>query len=221
MYRYLLFDLDGTLTDSAPGICRCVQYALGKMGIEVTDLKPLEVFVGPPLRQSFQEHFSLNEEEAETAVAFYRERFSTIGKYENSPYPGIAELLDALKTAGYKLAVASSKPEVFVDDIMRHFELYGYFDCVVGSDLEGKRDTKAAVIREVIRRMEITQEMRSELLMIGDRCFDIDGAREEGLKSVGVYYGFAKEGELEAAGADFIVNTVAELGNLLLEKMNE
>ena len=221
MYRYLLFDLDGTLTDSAPGICRCVQHALGKMGITVTDLKPLEVFVGPPLRQSFQEHFGLEGEAAETAIRFYRERFSTVGKYENSPYPGIAELLAGLKAAGYKLAVASSKPEVFVDDILQHFALDMYFDCVVGSDLEGKRDTKAAVIREVIRRMEIAEEKREELLMIGDRCFDVEGAKEEGLHCVGVYYGFAGDGELEAAGADYVVNTVEELGHLLLEKINE
>ena len=221
MYHYLLFDLDGTLTDSAPGICRCVQYALGKMGITVTDLKSLEVFVGPPLRQSFQKYFSMDAETAEAAIVFYRERFSTIGKYENSPYEGIAALLAELKKAGYKLAVASSKPEVFVDDIMHHFDLYDYFDCIVGSDLEGKRDTKAAVIREVIRRMGITEEIRKEMLMIGDRCFDIEGAKEEGLHSVGVYYGFARDGELEAAGADYIVNTVSELGTLLLGKNNE
>lgn len=221
MYRYLLFDLDGTLTDSAPGICRCVQYALGKMGITFTDLKALEVFVGPPLRQSFQEHFALEGEDAETAVAFYRERFSTVGKYENSPYPGIEKLLASLKEAGFMLAVASSKPEVFVEDIMQHFALDSYFDCIVGSDLEGKRDSKAAVIREVIRRMKITDEKRSGMLMIGDRRYDVEGAKEEGIDSIGVYYGFAEEGELEAAGADYIVNTVEELQILLLEKINE
>lgn len=221
MYHYLLFDLDGTLTDSSEGICRCVQYGLDKIGIKVSDLKSLEVFIGPPLRTSFKEYFGLEGEEAERVIAFYRERYSTVGKYENKPYEGIPELLKCLREAGYKLAVASSKPEVFVEDILHHFGLYDAFDYVVGSDLEGKRESKDAVIAETLRRMGVNNSNMKEVLMIGDRHFDIDGAKALNLHSLGVYYGFAKEGELEAAGADYIVNTVEELGKLLLENLYE
>lgn len=219
MYRYLLFDLDGTLTDSSEGICKSIQYSLGKIGIQEDDLKKLEVFIGPPLRYSFKEYYGLEGELAEQAIAFYRERYTEVGKYENRPYPGIREMLIHLKAAGAVLAVASSKPELYVEDILRHFDLYELFDYVVGSDLEGKRETKTAVIREAMERMQVTREEQKGVLMVGDRHFDIDGAKELSLDSLGVYYGFAKIGELEAAGADYVVHTVDELEKLLLEKL--
>ena len=142
-----------------------------------------------------------------------------MGKYENRPYPGIREMLIHLKAAGAVLAVASSKPELYVEDILRHFDLYELFDYVVGSDMEGKRETKTAVIREAMERMQVTREEQKGVLMVGDRHFDIDGAKELSLDSLGVYYGFAKSGELEAAGADYVVHTVDELEKLLLEKL--
>lgn len=219
MYRYLLFDLDGTLTDSSEGICKSIQYSLGKIGIQEDDLKKLEVFIGPPLRYSFKEYYGLEGELAEQAIAFYRERYTEVGKYENRPYPGIREMLIHLKAAGAVLAVASSKPELYVEDILRHFDLYELFDYVVGSDMEGKRETKTAVIREAMERMQVTREEQKGVLMVGDRHFDIDGAKELSLDSLGVYYGFAKSGELEAAGADYVVHTVDELEKLLLEKL--
>lgn len=219
MYRYLLFDLDGTLTDSSEGICKSIQYSLGKIGIQEDDLQKLEVFIGPPLRYSFKEYYGLEGELAEQAIAFYRERYTEVGKYENRPYPGIREMLIHLKAAGAVLAVASSKPELYVEDILRHFDLYELFDYVVGSDLEGKRETKTAVIMEAMERMQVTREEQKGVLMVGDRHFDIDGAKELSLDSLGVYYGFAKSGELEAAGADYVVHTVDELEKLLLEKL--
>lgn len=219
MYRYLLFDLDGTLTDSSEGICKSIQYSLGKIGIQEDDLQKLEVFIGPPLRYSFKEYYGLEGELAEQAIAFYRERYTEVGKYENRPYPGIREMLIHLKAAGAVLAVASSKPELYVEDILRHFDLYELFDYVVGSDLEGKRETKTAVIREAMERMQVTREEQKGVLMVGDRHFDIDGAKELSLDSLGVYYGFAKSGELKAAGADYVVHTVDELEKLLLEKL--
>lgn len=219
MYRYCLFDLDGTLTDSSEGICKSIQYSLGKIGIQEDDLQKLEVFIGPPLRYSFKEYYGLEGELAEQAIAFYRERYTEVGKYENRPYPGIREMLIHLKAAGAVLAVASSKPELYVEDILRHFDLYELFDYVVGSDLEGKRETKTAVIREAMERMQVTREEQKGVLMVGDRHFDIDGAKELSLDSLGVYYGFAKSGELEAAGADYVVHTVDELEKLLLEKL--
>lgn len=219
MYKVVLFDLDGTLTDSREGICKSVQYALVKTGHKAPELKELECFIGPPLKTSFREFYGIVGEEADRAVAFYRERYSDVGKYENKPYEGIGELLAVLRNAGYILAVASSKPEVYVEDILKHFGLNDYFHYVVGSDMEGKRGEKEDVIEEAFRRMGLDEESRKEqAVMVGDRHFDINGAKFFGIDSVGVTYGFAKEGELEEAGATYVVDTVAQLQALLLEK---
>lgn len=222
MYQVVLFDLDGTLTDSREGICKSVQYALVKVGRPAPELKDLECFIGPPLKTSFREFYQITGEEADRAVAFYRERYSDVGKYENKPYEGISELLDALKKAGYVLAVASSKPELYVEDILKYFHLYEYFDYVVGSDMEGKRGEKEDVIREAFHRMGLDEKMRKEqAVMIGDRHFDINGAKYFGIDSIGVTYGFAKDGELEEAGATYVVESVRDLQKLLLEKKAE
>lgn len=219
MYRYVLFDLDGTLTDSREGICKSVQYALVKVGRPAPELKELECFIGPPLKTSFREFYNIVGEEAERAVAFYRERYSDVGKYENMPYEGIADMLRAVRDAGYILAVASSKPELYVEDILKHFDLYDYFHHVVGSDMEGKRGEKEDVIEEVFRRMDLDEIKRKEqAIMVGDRHFDINGAKHFGLDSVGVTYGFAKDNELVEAGATYVVDTVKELQELLLQK---
>lgn len=222
MYKVILFDLDGTLTDSREGICKSVQQALVKLGRPEPALKELECFIGPPLKTSFREFYGIVGEEADRAVAFYRERYSVVGKYENMPYPGIAEMLGVLRGAGYILAVASSKPEVYVEDILKHFELYDYFHYVVGSDMEGKRGEKEDVIEEAFRRMGLDEKSRkAQAVMVGDRHFDINGAKFFGIDSIGVTYGFAPEGELSEAGATYVVDTVAELQKLLLEKRAE
>lgn len=222
MYKVALFDLDGTLTDSREGICKSVQYAFIKLGRPAPELKTLECFIGPPLKTSFREFYGIVGEEADKAVAYYRERYSDVGKYENIPYEGIAEMLQKLREAGYCLAVASSKPETYVEDILKHFHLYDYFHFVVGSDMEGKRGEKEDVIREVFVRMGLDEEARKQCaIMIGDRHFDIHGAQHFGLDSVGVTYGFSEEGELEEAGATYVVDTVKELETLLLEKKAE
>ncbi len=219
MYKVVLFDLDGTLTDSREGICKSVQYALVKMGRPAPELADLECFIGPPLKTSFREFYNITGEEADRAVTFYRERYSDVGKYENVPYEGIAEMLYALKEAGYILAVASSKPELFVEDILKHFGLYDYFHYVAGSDMEGKRGEKEDVIEEVFRRMKLDEENRKKYaVMVGDRHFDINGAKYFGLDSIGVTYGFCNDGELEEAGATYVVDTVAQLQELLLSK---
>lgn len=219
MYKVVLFDLDGTLTDSREGICKSVQYALVKSGHKAPELKELECFIGPPLKTSFREFYGIEGEEADRAVAFYRERYSDVGKYENMPYEGIKELLAALKGVGYILAVASSKPEVYVEDILKHFGLYDYFHYVVGSDMDGKRGEKEDVIEEVFLRMGLDEQSRKEqAVMVGDRYFDINGAKFFGIDSVGVTYGFAKEKELEEAGATYVVDTVEQLQALLLQK---
>ncbi len=223
MYQYILFDLDGTLTDPKIGITTCVQYALHKMGIEEPNLDKLEPFIGPPLKDSFCEFYGMTEEEACQAILYYRERFSSIGLYENEIYPGILQLLDALKKADRKTAVASSKPTVFVRKILEHFQISIYFDVIVGSELDGTRSRKEEVVEEALRQLvpddwnDKRQTVLSEhIVMIGDRRFDVEGAKEHRVASIGVDYGYASEGELEEAGADIVVETVEELSKVLL-----
>lgn len=229
MYEYILFDLDGTLTDPKPGITACVQYALHKMGIEEPDLDKLEPFIGPPLLDSFHEFYGFDEEQGQQAIAYYRERFGVTGLFENEVYPGIGQLLEALKAAGKKLAVASSKPGVFVKRILEYFGLCTYFDVVVGSELDGTRAKKEEVVEEalyrllpeelfqdIMRRKGIEPERKYDtVVMVGDRRFDVEGAKEFHIASVGVNYGYAAPGELSSAGADVIVETVAELREVL------
>ena len=220
MFQYCLFDLDGTLTDSREGITKSAQYALQHFGIEEPDLKKLEPFIGPPLKDSFMEFYGFTEEQAEEAMKFYRERFAPIGIYENEVFEGIPEMLRHLHQNGQKLAVASSKPIGFVRQILQHFEIDGYFDVIVGSELDGTRSTKEEVVEEALSQLGILElsgeERKNNCAMVVDRKFDIQGAKAYGLTGVGVSFGFAGEGELEEAGADIIVDTVTELEKLLL-----
>lgn len=225
MLEYLLFDLDGTLTDSSEGITKSVQYGLGSIGIEVEDLKDLLVFIGPPLDYSFREFYKLEEEQIKQATAKYRERYKKIGMYENALYPGMASLLKDLHRRGKHLAVASSKPEVFVRQILKHFNIEQYFEVIVGSGLDGSLGTKEAVVRETLSRLfpqeegqpfTLTEEQKESTAMIGDRHFDIEGGKANGIVTVGVEYGFAKAGELKEAKADYVIKTVEELHGFLL-----
>ena len=224
MFQYVLFDLDGTLTDPREGITKSVQFALAQQGISEPDLKKLEPFIGPPLKDSFMEFYGMTEEQAAQGVADYRKRFAPIGKFENEVYPGIPEMLGSLKRAGIRLAVASSKPETFVWDILKYFKLDGYFDVVTGSELDGTRSRKEEVVEEALHRLELDGQpvSRENCAMVGDRRFDIEGGRQFQLTTVGVTYGYAAKGELEAAGADYIVKNPVQLTKLLLgEKSRE
>lgn len=217
MFSYILFDLDGTISDPKQGICGSVQYALKSFGIDEPDTDRLEPFIGPPLRDSFMRYYHFTAEQAEEAVAKYRERFSVTGKYENMLYPGIAVLLHDLVRAGAKLAVASSKPTVYVEDILVHFGIRQYFEIVVGSELDGTRDRKEEVIQETLRQLADRYGTKPwEVVMIGDRCFDMEGAKAAGTHSIGVTYGYAQPGELERAGAEIIVRDVEGLRQVLL-----
>lgn len=217
MFSYILFDLDGTISDPKTGITGCVQYALKHFGIEEPDADKLEPFIGPPLRDSFITYYGFTPEQAEVAVAKYRERFSVTGKYENILYPGMAELLSDLHAAGARLAIASSKPTVFVEDILNHFGIRQYFDIVVGSELNGARDRKEEVVSEVMRRFALEGAADpSDVVMIGDRKYDIEGAKAAGTHSIGVSYGYARSGELQEAGAEIVVQDVAGLRRVLL-----
>lgn len=219
MFKYCLFDLDGTLTDPGEGITKSVQYALKGLGIEEPNLKKLEAFIGPPLKDSFMEFYGLSEEEALKGVAIYREYFAPKGVFENRIYPGIPEMLGRLSQKGIRLAIASSKPVKFVHQILAHFEIEKYFDVIVGSELDGTRSKKEEVVEEALRQLGILTipvEKRSACCaMVGDRKFDLQGARAYSLTGVGVRFGYAAPGELEAEGAHYIAETVEALSQYL------
>lgn len=219
MFEYILFDLDGTLTDPKLGITSSVQYALGALGIEEPSLDKLEPFIGPPLADSFREYYGLNEEQIVIAIAKYRERFQDKGIYENEIYPGIDAMLAALKADGKKLAIASSKPTQFVERILDYFAIQVYFDVIIGSNMDGTRSKKEEVVEEALRQLVpagmTPAQKKAAVAMVGDRRFDIEGAKEHGITSVGVSFGYAPEGELAQAGADVIVDTVDALSEVL------
>nr|WP_295284849.1 HAD-IA family hydrolase [uncultured Blautia sp.] len=210
MYKAILFDLDGTLTESGEGITKCVQYALEKLGKPESDLKKLEVFIGPPLMEQFMKYAGLDEETARRAVEYYRERYSTTGIFENRPYPGVKEMLQELKRKKYLLAVASSKPEYFVKQILDYFHLTEYFDEIVGSELNGSRTNKTEVIEETLRRLGLDKH-REQVIMVGDKEHDVLGARAAGLECVAVSYGYGTEEELTAAQPLQTVSSTEEI----------
>lgn len=215
-YTTILFDLDGTLTDPWLGITTCVQYALNAFGVEDVPLENLTKFIGPPLKESFMEYYGFDADQAELAVEKYRERFHDTGIFENKVYLGIPELLTSIRDAGKRLAVASSKPEVFVVRILEHFDLAGYFEVVKGSHLDGRRTKKSEVIEAALEELKFTD--RSKVLMVGDRLHDVEGAKEAGLDCAGVTFGYGGFEELEAAGATYIVDTPEALEALILGK---
>ena len=208
---HILFDLDGTLTDSEPGIINSAQHALAAFGIRI-DPAELRSFIGPPLINSFRDTAGLDEADARRAIAIYREYFSVQGLYENALYPGVPDLLAALREAGNTLAVATSKPEIFARRIIDHFRIAPFFEAVCGADLEGLRSEKPDVIRYALDRLHHP----AKVIMVGDRKHDIIGAHENGLDAVGVLYGYGTRAELEQAGASRFAATVPELETLLL-----
>lgn len=211
-YTNVLFDLDGTLTDPKLGITKSVQYALQRMGIAVDDLDQLEPFIGPPLMQSFQELYSFSNEQAQQAIGYYREYFSELGIYENELYDGIKELLVQLRLEEKVLYVATSKPTVFAERILRYFDIDSYFRFVCGSNLDGTRSAKGEIIEHIVKEQNLEV---GRTVMIGDRKHDIIGANLNHMQSVGVEFGYGSKQELETAGAAHIVETVNELRRLL------
>ncbi|HJB29521.1 MAG TPA: HAD family hydrolase [Candidatus Blautia faecavium] len=210
MYKAILFDLDGTLTESGEGITKSVQYALEKIGKPEPDREKLRVFVGPPLLEQFMKYADLDEETARQAVTFYRERYSVTGIFENRPYEGIKELLEALENRGYILAVASSKPEYFVEKILDYFDMSRYFKVVVGSEMNGGRTKKADVIQEALKRLHM-ENHREQVIMVGDKEHDVFGAKQAGVSCVAVSYGYGTMDELVNAEPLQIVNSPAQL----------
>ena len=208
----LLFDLDGTLTDSTEGILKCLINAVEKMGFEVPE--DTNKFLGPPIRQSFAEFIGMNEEQIDEAVRIFRERYSTVGLFENRVYEGISEMLERLKNGGKRLMVATSKPEVYAVRILERFGIAPYFEIVGGAELDGSRDYKHEVIEYVLAKANITD--RSRVLMIGDRRQHVLGAHKTGLKCMGILWGYGSIEELNGAGADFIAETPVKAADMLL-----
>ena len=235
-YRFLLFDLDGTVTDSGPGIMKAAQIALSRYDIEETDEERLRLFVGPPLDKSFMERYGFSEEQAWEAIGHFREYYNKTGVFENSVYPGFENMLKELKEEGYVLAIASSKPIVLIHKVLDHFDIDKYFDVVVGCELDGTRSKKSEVIEEVFRQLGVlavedglietadktlSENQRISLvkeksIMIGDRCYDVEGAHSFGMPCVGVLYGYGSREEMDEAGADFIAATVEDLRDFFL-----
>jgi len=209
MYRYVLFDLDGTLTDPGLGITNSVMYALKQFGIEVDDRASLYKFIGPPLVDSFQRYYGFSAEESRQAVARYREYFAPKGLYENEVYDGVPELLSALRNGGFKILLATSKPEAFAIEILKHFDLYSYFDFVAGATMDGTRMKKADIITYALEGFGISD--LSAAIMVGDREHDIIGAKENGLDSIGVLYGYGDLEEHKQAGATYIAERPADI----------
>ncbi len=208
----LLFDLDGTLTDSTEGILNCLIYAIERMGFEVPE--DPNIFLGPPIRQSFAEFLGMNEEQVDEAVRIFRERYSDTGLFENRVYDGIPGMLERLKSGGKRLMVATSKPQVYAVRIFERFGLAQYFEIVGGAELDGSRDYKDEVIEYVLAKAGITD--RSTVLMIGDRRQDVLGAHKTDIECMGILWGYGSVEELTQAGADYIARTPQEAADMLL-----
>lgn len=212
---YILIDLDGTITNPKQGITKSVQYALKAKGIVIEDLDSLCKHIGPPLKNSFMNFYGFSEEEAEESIEMYREYFKDTGIYENEEYEGMEELLRKLKNAGKTMITATSKPEVFAIRILEHFHLDQYFEDICGATMDGSRSAKEEVIRYALDKNGITDY--SKVVMVGDREHDIEGAKQVGIASIGVLYGFGSKEELEAAGADRLAPTVAGLYDVIMD----
>lgn len=210
MIKNVLFDLDGTITDPAEGITNSVIHAMKSYGLKIPERSELYKFIGPPLAASFEKYCGFSPEESVRAVSRYREYFSDKGIFENKVYPGVEDMLESLKNRGVGIYLATSKPEVFAKKILEHFGLDVYFCGVVGSELDGRRTDKAEVIALVMKKYDL-----DNAVMVGDRSYDIVGAKKNGITSVGVTYGYGGEKELSGAGAEYVVQTVEALAELL------
>ena len=213
-YKYILFDLDGTITDSALGITNSVKYALQKLGAPIPPYETLCKFIGPPLLDGFRDICGFDAEKAQAAVKLYREYYETTGLFENAVYDGIPNFLSALKENGKTVILATSKPEKFARLILDHFDLMQYFDYAAGASMDETRNKKDAVIAYALKECNITDKALA--VMVGDRHHDIFGAKENGISSVGVLYGFGNREELTNAGSDYIAEDINALYKILL-----
>ena len=204
--KRIIFDLDGTLTDSGEGILNSVEMTLRHFSLPIPDRQALRVFVGPPLRDMFIE-YGVPEGRVEEAIDVYRSRYNTIGKFENCPYPGIPEMLEKLQKLGYSLVVATSKPETTAVEIMNKFQLSQYFDEICGAAADGSRDEKSKIIAYLLSKLDDN----NNTWMVGDTAFDVIGATAHDIPTIGVSWGYGNVESMVDAGAVAIVDTAEEL----------
>lgn len=209
--KQILFDLDGTLTDSGEGILHCAELALQHYGLPIPPRAEMRSMVGPPLKDSFRK-YGIAEEELDNAVTFYRKHYLAVGQFENFPYPGIRELLEKLLSDGHKLYVATSKPETMAKNILKHFELDGYFTLICGAASDGIRCTKEAVIEYLLSQLH----SRESLIMVGDTIYDVNGAAHHGIPCIAVTWGYGVAEDMEKAGAR-IASTMDQLYSIITE----
>ena len=208
--KAILFDLDGTLTDSAEGILNSVTMVLKHYNIPLPDAQGMRVFIGPPLHDKFVE-FGVPIEEADASVELFRSRYNTIGKFENKPYPGIPEMLQKLKDAGHHLMVATSKPEITAIEVLEHFDIAKYFDHICGATMDRSRDSKEQVIAYLLEK----EAYDCPAVMVGDTAYDVVGAAAHSIPCIGVSWGYGNVQEMVSAGASCIADSVEELLNIL------
>ena len=216
MFDTILFDFDGTICDTGLGIMNCAKYAIEEAGYEVRGFESLRSFVGPPLLQVLMEYTGADEEQGRAMLEKYRERYHGPGLLENEIYPGMKDMLLRLKAEGKRLAIASAKPTVFVEKILQQHGVDGCFEVILGATLDNSRTTKIAIMEETLRLLGLSEAEKSRTVMVGDRFYDVEGARHFGLDCVGVTYGYEKPGELAAAGARWLARNVPELEKILL-----
>lgn len=214
-YNIVLFDLDGTLTDSGEGIINSVIYSLKKRGITEDDREKLKCFVGPPLEESYRRYYGFNDIESKKAVEYYREYYQEKGIFENNLYNGIENLLLNLKNNGKKLILTTSKPEYYAEKIVRYFKIEKYLDGVIGSNMDGTLTDKKELIEKVLET-KCSRSNKSEIVMVGDRKYDIIGAKKNEIKSIGVLYGYGTREELISAGADHIADNIENLNKIII-----
>lgn len=224
MYRYVFFDLDGTLTQSEFGIINSITYALNRMGIEVDDPESVKRFIGPPLIMAFKDFYGMSDEDATKAAGYYREYYNA-GEIYNAPlYEGIEDALRTLSENGCKLYVVTSKPTVFARDIVDHFDILKYFEDVIGPDLSDRSYTKVELVERAINAAhekfdaEGSSVDKKDYIMIGDRYYDIDGANGNSIDSIAVLYGYGNREEFEKAGATYIIEKACEIADIALDR---
>lgn len=213
-FDLIIFDLDGTLTDPSLGITKSISHALSRMGVKPEPLIELKTLIGPPLIDSFMKYYKFSKNDSEKALEIFREYYSKKGLYENIPFNNINTLLHSLKNSGMKLAVATSKPQKFSERILDHFLLSQYFDLIQGASMDNTLIHKKDIIFEVLKKFR--EIPKDKIIMVGDRKYDINGAKENGISSIGVSYGFAESGEIETASPDFTAESIEDLFKILL-----
>lgn len=219
MYKYVFFDLDGTITEPEEGIINGVLYALSRFGITVEDRTTLYPYIGPPLRDSFRDYHGLSKEDTEQAILYYREYYSTKGIYQNDIMPGMEQAFWTLRKHGCHLYVATSKPELYAKQILENLKLDGYFDIIAGSTFDKARDTKAAVIEYLITSIAANQIKPAvdDIIMVGDRKFDVLGARKFGIDTIGVLFGYGSKEEFDACACRYVAADAKEMVKMILQ----